>query len=115
MKSKDAMQAITGKASTEFQTASKSKKFVFDANSKAVSKGLPITAGTYGDEHFDQKTLDEMDKKGVHGDHMYAVRGVDAKAKKIKLYNPWGAAYPVDDLTIDEFVKYYEDVHINGK
>jgi len=114
MKSKDAMQAVTGKASTKFQTTSKSKKFVFDAISKAVSKGLPITAGTYGDKHFDQKTLGEMDKKGVHGDHAYAVRGVDAN-KRIKLYNPWGAYAHVENLTIDEFVKYYRVVHINGK
>lgn len=115
MKSNDAMQAITGKSSTGFMTSSKSKSEVFNAILKAVGKGLAITAGTYDDKHFSKKTLKEMAKKGVHGDHAYAVTDVDAKAKKVKLYNPWGAGYPVDDLTIDEFIKYYQVVHINGK
>ncbi len=115
MQSKDAMQAITGKSTTQFTTSSKSKTWVFNTISKAVTKGLAITAGTYDDKHFDASTLKEMEKKGVHGDHAYAVRGVDPAGKKIKLYNPWGANYPVDDLTIDEFMKYYQVVNINKK
>jgi hypothetical protein len=115
MKSRDAMQAITGKSSTVFRTSSKSKKWVFETIAKAVGKGLPITAGSYPDKHFGKRDLKQMAAKGVHGNHAYAVRGVDEKAGKIKLYNPWGAEYHVDDLTIDEFVKYYQTVHINQK
>ena len=115
MKSRDAMQALTGKKTTTYYTSSMDDDKLFAALKAAYDKRLPTTAGTYPKKHFDESTLDEMDKKGVHANHAYVVVSVDPAKKTIELYNPWGKEYKRPVLTVAEFKKYYRVVHVNAK
>jgi len=115
MKSPDAMQAMTGNKTTTILTGSTAGEDLLKALDEAHQKGLPMTAGTYDDKHFDEETLKKMGAKGVHGNHAYAIVSVDAKKKTIELYNPWGKEYAHPVLDVAEFKKYYETVHINAK
>jgi hypothetical protein len=47
---------------------------------------------------------------GLHLWHTYAVIGVDEKARKVKLYNPWGFDHPNGDgwVAIDDAQAYFE-------
>lgn len=115
MKSRDAMEALIGNKTSTYYTARTDDDELLKVLEQASNKGLPCTAGTYSKKHFDEATLEEMDKKGVHPNHAYAVVRVDQKKKTIELYNPWGKEYARPNLTVAEFKRYYQVVHVNAK
>lgn len=115
MKSEDAMEAITGNKTTTIYTSSKDEATLLELLARAFDKGLPMTAGVYTQDHFDQETLQKMRSKGVHANHAYAIVRVDKNKGTIELYNPWGKDTKRPVLEMGEFKKYYQSVHINAK
>ena len=115
MTSSDAMEAMTGNKTTTNYTSSTSDEVLLKALDAACQKGLPATAGSYDKDRFDETTLADMSKKGVHCNHAYAIVGVDVASKTVELYNPWGKETTRPKLSMEEFRKYYQVVHINGR
>lgn len=115
MKSEDAMEALTGNKTTSIYTSSKDDATLLELLARAADKGLPMTAGVYTQERFDQETLQKMRSQGVHANHAYAVVNVDRAKGTIELYNPWGKETKRPVLEMAEFKKYYQTVHINAK
>lgn len=115
MKSEDAMEALTGNKTTTVFTSSKDNETLLELLAKAADKGLPMTAGVYTQDRFDQETLQKMRSQGVHANHAYAVVGVDRAKGTIELYNPWGKDTKRPVLDMGDFKKYYQSVHINAK
>ncbi len=115
MKSEDAMEALTGNKTTTIYTSSKDDKTLLELLAAAADKGLPMTAGVYTQDRFDQETLQKMRAEGVHANHAYAVVSVDKAKGTIELYNPWGKEFKRPVLGMTEFKKYYQSVHINAK
>lgn len=115
MKSEDAMEALTGHKTTTIYTSSKDGATLLKLLADAADKGLPMTAGVYTQERFDQETLQKMRSQGVHANHAYAVVSVDRAKGTVELYNPWGKETKRPILEMAEFKKYYQTVHINAK
>ncbi len=115
MKSEDAMEALTGNKTTTIYTSSKDDKTLLELLAAAADKGLPMTAGVYTQDRFDQETLQKMRSQGVHANHAYAVVNVDRAKGTVELYNPWGKETRRPVLEMAEFKKYYQTVHINAK
>lgn len=115
MESEDAMEAMTGNKTTTVYTSSKDDATLLELLAKAADKGLPMTAGVYTKDRFDQETLDKMSAQGVYPNHAYAVVSVDRAKGTVELYNPWGKETKRPVLEMGEFKKYYQSVHINAK
>lgn len=115
MKSEDAMEALTGNKTTTVYTSSKDEATLLEILARAADKRLPMTAGVYTQDRFDQETLRKMRAQGVHANHAYAVVAVNRTKGTIELYNPWGKETKRPILEMGEFKKYYRSIHINAK
>lgn len=111
MSSEDAMQAMTGKDTSELDPATDSEEFVLKALTEAQEKGWPATLGVRN--ITDVEETKACKKTGLVPNHAFAVMSVDAKAKTVEVYNPWGKEYKVPLLSLDTIKKYVSVIHIN--
>jgi len=115
MKSKDAMEAVSGRKTRVVYLSSGSKDTIFATISAALQKGAAVTAGTRAKNELSVEEWGKARKLGIYANHMYAVVSVDVNKGEIHLYNPWGAEYKVSPLSAEDFVKYYDHVNLNMK
>ena len=78
----------------------------------ALESKKPVTAATKNLED-DVQLTNEAKSKNVYWNHAYAPVSVNMEAKTVTLQNPWGSSH-VQNLSADDFLKYYRNIRIGG-
>jgi hypothetical protein len=117
----EALEALTGGQVRYSSTEHSSKDLLWRKLERAAKQGAAMSAGTFGK---DRDALYEG--KRLYAWHAYTVLGVKTRGRGKKkervviLRNPWGQVEPGDDgkddgvfeLTLDDFMKFYQGVNI---
>jgi hypothetical protein len=111
MTSTDAMQAITGKSTRALRPAHMEEDELFTVLADAQTKGWPMTLGVKNQS--DPEAIKASKAVGLVPNHAYAILKVDAEAKTLELYNPWGAEYSVPLIKFESLQKYVSGIDIN--
>lgn len=111
MSSTDAMQAITGKGTRRVRPANMKEDELFEILSNAEEKGWPCTMGVKNVK--DPADIKAAKAAGLVPNHAYAIMSVDAKAKTLTVYNPWGKEYKVEPVNFEKLQKFVSNININ--
>lgn len=86
--------------------------------SKAQKDRKPTTILSPPENKATKEQIKLSHTANLHFWHSYAVVGVDERARKIKLFNPWGSAQPgkAEDgwIGVDTLKTFFVEVDING-
>ncbi len=78
----------------------------------ALEEGRPVTVDSRNLES-DAELTQKANAKNVYWNHAYAPVSVDLSGGSLDLQNPWGSDH-VDDLKVEDFMKYYRSIRIGG-
>jgi Calpain family cysteine protease len=104
----DALTALTGQKSLEYDTS----KISFKTFAAYVSSGYLATAGTWEPKEGDVVPPLFKDDTLVTG-HAYWIDHVDTKAGTVTVRNPWGWDQKPVTVSWEVFKKYFEEVTVN--
>jgi hypothetical protein len=111
-----AVKDLTNHSPRRFNPADRQADEVLGTLAAAVKEKHPITVLAPSKDGATDEQKEIMGKvSGLYLWHAYAVLEVDDKARRVKMFNPWGRDHPGGDgwIDLDVFQKFYIEVDIN--
>lgn len=108
----EAVEAITGKASTDFDPRTMSEARILSVVNAALDKKQALTCATLADEDVTNDLKKDFDKYGFYANHCYTFYEVDVDGGTLKLRNPWGSDHP-SPIPVDVFKKCFDTLAVN--
>jgi hypothetical protein len=112
-----AVDDMTNKGASRFDPRDKEAAWILAKLAKAQADKKPSTILAPKKDDASKEKKEMSDKiPGLHFWHIYAIIGVDEKAQRVKLFNPWGHDHPNGDgwMDIKDIRTFFIEVDING-